>query len=284
MLAPGDDPFLTQSIQSHFVAIDPGGSNGGHGHQNEAAFYILEGHGYEIHDGKRYRWKAGALVVVHNDCRHQHFNASRTERALALVVKAKAQYLFLGLTQQGRGTTIPDGEESRFGPREDWSRLWTPGVEKRRKIVDSSREAWQTTRDGRLKWLANREMDVRLFSVDVFLQEIPAGGQSACHWHMADELFYVLEGAGRVLEWQVEADIEDRYYARVATEPREQRWRAGELLWIPPNTVHQLYADGEKVLLLGAQNRLFKLLGYDSVVYREEARETAGSQRGTAAR
>src|SRR5579884_1092792 len=40
MVGPGDDPFLTQTVQCHFVAIDPGGSNGGHGHQNEAAFYI----------------------------------------------------------------------------------------------------------------------------------------------------------------------------------------------------------------------------------------------------
>ncbi|HLQ61808.1 MAG TPA: cupin domain-containing protein [Candidatus Acidoferrales bacterium] len=291
MLAPGDDPFLTQSIQSHFVAIDPGGSNGGHGHQNEAAFYILQGHGYEIHDRKRYDWQAGDLVVVHNDSRHQHFNGSKTEPALALVVKAKAQYLFLGLTQQGRESTIPDGEESRFGPREDWSRLWTPGVEGRRKVVPAKKEPWQQTRDGRVKWLANRDMDVRLFSVDVFLQEIAAGSRSACHWHMADELFYVLEGSGRTLEWQVEADIEDRYYARVARKPREQRWRAGELLYIPPNTIHQLFAEGGRTLLLGAQNRLFKLLGYDSVVYREDAPgwegappETAGIQRGTAAR
>ena len=212
-------------------------------------------------------------MVVHNDSRHQHFNDSQTEPALALVVKAKAQYLFLGLTQQGRESTIPDGEESRFGPREDWSRLWTPGVEDRRKVVSSPEEAWQVTRDGRIKWLANRDMDVRLFSVDVFLQEIAAGSRTACHWHMADELFYVLEGSGRTLEWQVEADIEDRYYARVAKEPQEQRWHPGELLYIPPNTVHQLRAEGGKALLLGAQNRLFKLLGSDSIVSREDAPE-----------
>ncbi|HEY8799497.1 MAG TPA: hypothetical protein VIM20_02790, partial [Candidatus Limnocylindrales bacterium] len=43
MLGPGDDPFLTQTLQVHFVELFPGGANHGHGHQNEACFYILEG-------------------------------------------------------------------------------------------------------------------------------------------------------------------------------------------------------------------------------------------------
>ncbi len=155
MVGPGDEPFLTQSIQCHFVQLDAGGSNGGHGHQNEAAFYILQGRGYEIHDGKRYDWKAGDLVVVHNDSKHQHFNASATEQALAIVVKAKSLYLFLGLMQQGNGMTAPDGEEHRFGPRQDWGALWTPGVDAKRKVVDGESQPWEATPDGRIKWLAN---------------------------------------------------------------------------------------------------------------------------------
>src|SRR5262245_49914021 len=43
VLGPGDEPFLTQSLQMHFVELKPGGTNHGHGHQNEAQFYILEG-------------------------------------------------------------------------------------------------------------------------------------------------------------------------------------------------------------------------------------------------
>src|ERR1700755_2482310 len=47
-IGPGDEDFLTQTIQVHFVELPPQSSNHGHGHQNEAAFYILEGRGYEI--------------------------------------------------------------------------------------------------------------------------------------------------------------------------------------------------------------------------------------------
>src|ERR1700722_19793896 len=96
-VGPGDDPFLTQSLQVHFVQLPPQSSNHGHGHQNEAAFYILEGRGYEIHDG---------------------------EQATALVIKAKCAWMYLGLIQQGRSGPLPDAD--RFGQRVDWSQVWTP--------------------------------------------------------------------------------------------------------------------------------------------------------------
>src|ERR671932_450255 len=73
-IGPGDDPFLTQNIQVHFVEIPAGKSNHGHGHQNEAVFYILQGSGYEIHDDEKYPWEQGDLVVVHVDSVHRHFN------------------------------------------------------------------------------------------------------------------------------------------------------------------------------------------------------------------
>jgi quercetin dioxygenase-like cupin family protein len=267
MVGPGDDPFLTQTVQCHFVTIAPGGANGGHGHQNEAAFFILEGEGYEVHDGRRYEWAAGDLVVVHPDSKHQHFNASGDRRAVALVVKPKCTWMMLGLTQQGRGSTIPDGEEAGFGPREDWSQLWTPGVDGLRKVVHSEAEPWVDVPGGRVKWLADRSMDVRLFGIDVWLEEA-SGSERVPHWHMADELYYVLEGSGSTLEWAVEADIDDRYYARVAKEPRRHEWRQGDVVYVPQNCVHVLLPDDGPVRLLGARSRLFGLLGYDRVVER----------------
>jgi quercetin dioxygenase-like cupin family protein len=272
IFAPGDRPFLTQTVQSHFVEIAPGGANGGHGHQNEAAFYILEGRGYEIHDGRRYEWEQGDLVVVNADSRHQHFNADRERRALCLVVKPKATWMMLGLTQQGSDTTILPGRESGFGPREDWSGLWTAGVERLPKVIKGSERPWEDTRDGHIKHLANARIAVRLFGTDVYLQEIAAGSRSAKHWHMADELHYVISGRGHTMQWRVEADIEDCYYARVAKVPDRFEWKATDMLYVPQNTIHQHFAAPDQaVTLLSAQNRLFKLLGYDAVRYLEDA-------------
>ncbi len=56
IIQPGDETFRTQSLHLHFVTVQPMGRNDGHGHQNEALFYVLQGNGYEMHDGKRYDW------------------------------------------------------------------------------------------------------------------------------------------------------------------------------------------------------------------------------------
>lgn len=269
-IGPGDDPFLTQTLQVHFVEIPPGKSNHGHGHQNEATFYILQGSGHEIHDGRRYDWSKDDLVVVHTDSVHRHFNDS-DETAVALVIKAKSTWMYFGLVQQGRSGPVDD--EERFGPRQDWSQIWTPGVEDRTKVVKPASTRWETTRDGHVRIIASPDRtDQRLFSVDVYQQRIPAGSRSAKHWHMADEVLYIMSGSGHSLHWEVEAEIADKYYARIAKEPSRHEFKAGDTVYIPQNTVHQHVAnDGEEVLLLSAQNRLFRHLGYDNVAYLEDA-------------
>lgn len=280
-IGPGDEPFLTQTLQIHFVELPPGKSNHGHGHQNEAVFYILEGRGYEIHDDKRYDWEQGDLVAVHTDSVHRHFNDSQTERAVALVMKAKSMWMYFGLIQQGRSGPVEN--EERYGPREDWSRVWTRGVENRRKVVKRADTTWETTQDGRVRVMSSPDIDFRCFSVDVFEQEIPAGSRSGKHWHMADEVLYVVSGKGHSLHWDVEAEIAEKYYARIAKEPSRHEFTAGDTLYVPQNTVHQHFndSDDEPLVVISAQNRLFRYLGYDKVEYLEDApeyrREHAGA-------
>ncbi len=113
---------IMQSIQSHCVELAPGGRSHKHGHQNEALFYILDGRGYDIHDGEKYEYEAGDIVVVHNGCVHQHFNADRKKPLRALVIKSKPLYMFLNLIFQGLvepdpKTPVPGWEE--FVP-ENW--------------------------------------------------------------------------------------------------------------------------------------------------------------------
>jgi len=263
-IGPGDEEFLTQSLQVHFVEIDGHGSNRGHGHQNEAAFYILEGAGYEIHDGHRYDWKVGDFVFVHTDSVHQHFNPY-DEKALALVVKAKSSWMFLGLLQQGRGGDIDRPDE--FGPREDWSQIWTPGVLERRKVISVEDTVWEDTELGRVRVMTSPRTDhARLFSVDAFEWAIEAGGSTPRYWKMADEVLYALSGDGYSLHWEVQAEIADRYYAHIALEPSRHEFGQGDILYVPPNTVAQHFAaDGTPLHLLSFQNRLFKHLGYDNV-------------------
>ena len=60
---------ITQMFHLHLEEWGPGAKSQKHGHVNEAAFYILDGGGYEIHDGVRYDWSAGDVAIVHNRIR-----------------------------------------------------------------------------------------------------------------------------------------------------------------------------------------------------------------------
>jgi quercetin dioxygenase-like cupin family protein len=264
-LDPSVEPFLTQSIQVHFLEIAPRSANTGHGHQNEAAFYILEGSGYDIHDDQRYEWQAGDLVVVHIDSVHRHYNPNDTP-VRAIVMKAKATWMYLGLIQQGKSApfTLVDYEDRR-----DWSGLWTAGATERKKVVSAADAAWETTSMGRTRVLSGPERpDVRTFSVDVAEIEIPQQGRTGRRWQMADEALYVVAGSGYSLHWQVEAEIAERYYAHVSRTPTRHDFVAGDTLYVPTNTVAQHFnSRDEPVRLVSAQNRVFRLLGYDSIVY-----------------
>jgi mannose-6-phosphate isomerase-like protein (cupin superfamily) len=277
-IGPGDEDFLTQTIQVHFVELPGQSSNHGHGHQNEAAFYILEGAGYEIHDDQRYEWAKDDLVYVHTDSVHRHFNPN-DEKAVALVVKAKCTWMFMGLIQQGRSGPVEN--EDRFGPREDWSRIWTDGVLDRKKVISPADTTWEDTPLGHVRVMASPEKtDGRIFSIDAFELELPSGGRSGKYWKMADEVYYVIEGSGHVLQWEVEAEIAEKYYARIALEPNTYEFKAGDTIYVPQNHVAQVFADdGGPVRLFNAQNRVFKHLGYDTVHYLEPVPGYTGSVR-----
>jgi mannose-6-phosphate isomerase-like protein (cupin superfamily) len=91
---------ITQSIESHIEAYAPGASGQKHGHLNSAVFYVLKGHGHDVHDGRHIPWKAGDVMLVENACVHQHFNDSKDEEAILLVFKAKPLFLFMHLLFQ----------------------------------------------------------------------------------------------------------------------------------------------------------------------------------------
>jgi quercetin dioxygenase-like cupin family protein len=278
VISPEDDPLRTQSLQVHYKRLAPGGSNTGHGHQNEAAFYIISGNGYEIHDGKRYDWQAGDFCFVHADSVHRHFNSSPDEAAVALVIKAKSTWMAMGLYQQGG---IEPWSESLpgYGPRVEWAQLWTPDSEKRSKVVRSSELDFVLTPHGYVKTICSPDTtDVRSFGLDLELLRIPAGSRTALHWHMADEYLYVLQGQGRTRQWDVAMELDDQYYAHVAETPVEADFDVDHHIYVPPNTQHVFENTGEEdLVLISAQNRLFKHMGYDNTVVLEPAPEFSGA-------
>jgi quercetin dioxygenase-like cupin family protein len=264
---------VTQSLQAHFVTLAPGARDKGHGHQNEAFFYILEGHGFDIHDGVRYDWEAGDAVAVHNDSVHWHNNLDPDRGAVILVMKAKPLWLFLGLHQQGPLGTGPEAEDKRWGPMMELPIIRAPEDLTLKKVIKPQDTPWQITPHGRIRLLADASVPLRVKAIDVHLQEIPASSCSGRQWQMGDEIFYVLEGRGYDLYWEVAVEITDRYYARIAREPSRWEWQAGDMVYIPHNTIHQHFNTDPSSLacLISASNRMYKLIGYSRTEQLENA-------------
>jgi quercetin dioxygenase-like cupin family protein len=80
-----------ETVDAYMQVIPPGSRSGMHRHLAEECLYVLEGHGYDLHQDcdveitdayewkpqaeiKRYEWEAGDVIYVPPCTIHQHFN------------------------------------------------------------------------------------------------------------------------------------------------------------------------------------------------------------------
>lgn len=132
---------------------------------------------------------------------------------------------------------------------------------------------WEFSRHGKIKHLLNEHMDIRARTVDLYMQELPPGGRSGKHRHMADEVLYILEGKGYDMHWDMDLLLKDKYYWIPRKEGVKYEWEEGDLVYIPVNTIHQHFnADPTKpARFLSMSNRMFKYMGYDDLEQIEDA-------------
>ncbi|HLF39764.1 MAG TPA: cupin domain-containing protein [Burkholderiales bacterium] len=146
---------------------------------------------------------------------------------------------------------------------------------KRRKIVRPDDMVWEMSRQGLLKHLINEQMNTRMETVDAYMQIIPPGSRSGKHRHLAEECLYVLEGRGYDLHQDCDVEITDTYHWKPQDEIKRYEWEAGDVIYIPPNTIHQHFnADPRRpVRLISAINRVYKYCGLNDLEQIEDAPE-----------
>jgi quercetin dioxygenase-like cupin family protein len=146
---------------------------------------------------------------------------------------------------------------------------------KRKKIVHPEEMPWEMARQGLLKHLLNEQMNTRMETVDAYMQIIPPGSRSGKHRHLAEECLYVLEGRGYDLHQDCDVEITDTYQWKPQSEVKRYEWEAGDVIYIPPNTIHQHFnADpGRPVRLISAINRVYKNSGLNDLEQIEDAPE-----------
>jgi len=87
-----------ETVDAYMQVIPPGSRSGKHRHLAEECLYVVEGHGYDLHQDcdvaitdayewkpqdeiKRYEWEAGDVIYVPPCSIHQHFNGDSARPA-----------------------------------------------------------------------------------------------------------------------------------------------------------------------------------------------------------
>ena len=73
----------------------------------EEQVLVIQGRGYDVHDGKRWEWATGDLVSIPATAEHQHFNADPA-RPARLVSAINRIYQHCGLNDLEQYENAPD--------------------------------------------------------------------------------------------------------------------------------------------------------------------------------
>ena len=146
---------------------------------------------------------------------------------------------------------------------------------RRKKIVHPEDMPWELSPQGLMKHLLNEGMNTRMETVDAYMLIIPPGSRSGKHRHLAEECLYVLEGKGYDLHQDCDVEITDTYHWKPQDEVKRYEWEAGDVIYIPPNTIQQHFnADAERpVRLISVINRIYKACGLNDIEQLEDAPE-----------
>ena len=146
---------------------------------------------------------------------------------------------------------------------------------KRKKLVHPEDMPWEMSRQGLLKHLLNERMNTRMETVDAYMQIVPPGSHSGRHRHLAEECLYVLEGVGYDLHQDCDVEITDTYHWKPQANVTRHDWEAGDVIYIPPNTIHQHFnaSPDKPVRLISAINRIFKASGLNDLEQLDNAPE-----------
>lgn len=133
----------------------------------------------------------------------------------------------------------------------------------RLKVIKAEDMPFENSPHGILKHLVNEKMNTVENCVDIYMQFLPGGKASGKHRHLAEEVFFVVEGEGYDLHWDVRFEVDEKFSWSWAEEPRRFDWKRGDFVYIPPYVMHKHFnksADNPARIIV-CHNRILKAMG-----------------------
>ena len=135
----------------------------------------------------------------------------------------------------------------------------------RLNVVKASQMPFERSPDGLIKHIVNEKMDTKECCIDIYMQFLPPGKASGKHRHLSEEIFYVVEGRGYDLHWDVRFDCKDEFEWSWDSEPKRFEWSQGDFVYIPPYVMHKHFnADpANEARIVVINSRILKPMGFD---------------------
>ena len=131
------------------------------------------------------------------------------------------------------------------------------------KVVKAADMPFENSPQGILKHMIHEKMNTVENCVDIYMQFLPAGQASGKHRHLAEEVFFVAEGEGYDLHWDVDFQVDIKFTWEWQNEPKKFEWKQGDFVYIPPYVEHKHFnANPEKpARIIVIHNRILKAMG-----------------------
>ncbi len=273
------------SLTCSFVDLEPGARTDRQRMIPSLVGYVLEGSGECVQEGKRFRLTPEDVIVIPPYTTYQ-FVADPESRFRVWQPEVRLWHL-LGLLwqEQSEFRSVPDGAEAvrdaegqllgfrirqgvlglksdlevgaRAEPKREGFFHGRRAVsqaqagntkyhyflrrlveenkleEKGPRVIRGAERPWEETRQGRLKFYIGYWTELAAPALDLMVMEIRPGENTGKHRHIFEELVFVAKGNGY--------DVH---------EGTHHAWEAGDLICIPPMTIHQHFNDGKDVARL----------------------------------
>ncbi len=299
-------PILTLAVSEQI--LDPGMKGGRHRHVREAIFYVIEGEGYEIHDGKKYPWSAGDIMTVPSYCDHQHFNPNPTKRARmwfsvppivefmgihwmeqielksGYAIQADAKPIY-GPDKQLIGYTTKEGKEVRFGFDDTIQRRINSRVDNMvhvEKPQDSYQEYMKLLED-EVKWRLSvphvvRTEEVPWENTQMGRIKFLVTPKRNCGLKAYDAFVQELPPGGSSGKHRHAAEEVHKILGGKGYDIHDgvrHDWDAEDMVCIPPYVTHQHFnSDPERPSRFVAfQSRWYAFIGHGGIEHLEDAPE-----------
>lgn len=133
----------------------------------------------------------------------------------------------------------------------------------RLKVVKAADQPFENSPHGIIKHLCHEKMNTVENCVDIYMQFLPPGQASGKHRHLAEEVFFVVEGEGYDLHWDVSFAVDVKFTWSWAEEPRRFDWKRGDFVYIPPYVMHKHFNADPKnpARIIAVHNRILKAMG-----------------------